>query len=132
MASGGSFFYECHITVKDILAGLIRDKELEADLCRGISMFLYNNFNLTAVRRLSSHTQQWFVSSIVYCSENPIPPSVRSDIESFIKVYTRGWIEGFGCAIEEDLHSAWLNYISIHFLLVKSCLSLSRNDWHQR
>ncbi|APC26082.1 E4 ORF B [Bat mastadenovirus G] len=116
MASGSSrYFYECHLTLKNYLATLIRDKDQETDLCRGISMFLYSSFHLTAVRRLSSHSGNSIVSSIVFASTHEMSTALKIEVESLIKVYIRGWIEGLGAGINEDLHPFWLNEVKVHF-----------------
>ncbi|AAB38738.1 E4 ORF2 [Canine adenovirus 2] len=115
MAAGAAYFYECNITLKDHLVAIIRDQDRETDLCRGVSMLLQSIFNLRAVRRLSSHSGPLIVTSIVYTSPNSMCTLLKEEVESLIKVYIRGWIEGLGCGIDEDLHMQWLNEVKVHF-----------------
>ncbi|ADD17125.1 E4 ORFB [bat adenovirus 3] len=114
-SSPARYFYECHLTVKNDLAALLRDRDQETDLCRCVSTFLFTGFNLVAVRRLSSHSGSCIVSSIVFTSTHEMSTALKIEVESLIKVYVRGWLEGLGCGINEDLHSMWLNHIKVHF-----------------
>lgn len=113
--SSSAYFYECHLTIKSSLAALIRDKDYETDLCRAISLFLHSTFNLGAVRRLSSHSRDCIVSSIVFVSEREMSSLLIQEVEALIKAFVRGWVEGLGAGLNDDLHDMWLNCVKIHF-----------------
>ncbi|QDF59502.1 E4 ORFB [African pygmy hedgehog adenovirus 1] len=116
MASCSSrFFYECHIALKDNLAEIIRNREVESEMCRDVALFLKTTMNLTAIRRLSSHSSSHLVSSIIFVSLNEMFSMLKEEVQSLIKVYLRGWIEGLGSGIGEDLHDSWLNKCTVNF-----------------
>ncbi|APD29229.1 E4 ORFB [Canine adenovirus 1] len=115
MDAGGVYFYECNITLKDHLVNLIREQDRETDLCRGVSMLLQSTYNLRAVRRLSSHSGPTIVTAIVYSCPNIMSSYLKKEVESQIRVYIRGWIEGLGSGIDDDLHMQWLSEVKVHF-----------------
>lgn len=119
MASAATqFFYECHLAVKDGLTEILNQEDQESDLCRGISMLLRAVYHLHAVRRLSSRRGSTLVSSIIFSSGNEMPPSLREEAQTMIKVYTRGWVEGLGCAHDSDYLSLWEDCLRVTFFCV--------------
>lgn len=119
MASAAThFFYECHLAAKDGLTEILNQEDQESDLCRGISMLLRAVYNLHAVRRLSSRRGSTLVSSIIFSSGNEMPPSLREEAQTMIKVYTRGWVEGLGCAHDSDYLSLWEDCLRVTFFCV--------------
>ncbi|QDA77098.1 ORFB [Mastadenovirus pipistrelli] len=116
MASAVSrVYYECNIEIRDALAAVIKEKDYETDLCRGVSMLLQTTYNLMAVRRLSSHSSYAIESSIVFASLQEMPCVIRAEVQTMVRVYIRGWIEGLGAGLEEDLYTQWLNNVTVNF-----------------
>lgn len=119
MASGArGYFYECNVTLKHALVTLVKDKDLENEMCRAIAALLQTMLNLQPVRRMTSSSVDILVASVVFHSDRDMSPALVADVNSLIKTYFRGWVEGVGAALSENFYDLWLNCAQVHFFSI--------------